>query len=108
MTAAFAARRPSVKEPEENLWALPPTVSPAPKSPSTVNIRLYPQKYSDGEISSGPLTQAPEQVAWEPITYGSDILSSGLVCFGSMFWDAQTTACPTVIPRKFSHPTCSK
>ena len=40
LTAALPAMRPSVKEPDENLWAVPPMVSPAPKSPSTVIIRL--------------------------------------------------------------------
>ena len=40
LTAAFAAMRPSVNEPEENLCALPPMVSPAPNSPSTVIMRL--------------------------------------------------------------------
>ena len=32
--------KPSVNEPDENLWALPPTVSPAPNNPSTVVILL--------------------------------------------------------------------
>ena len=36
LTAAFAANLPSVKDPDENLWALPPTVSPAPNKPSIV------------------------------------------------------------------------
>ena len=40
LTAAFAAILPSVNEPDENLWAVPPTVSPAPKRPSTVSILL--------------------------------------------------------------------
>ena len=40
LTAALAANLPSVKEPDENLWALPPTVSPAPNKPSTVVILL--------------------------------------------------------------------
>ena len=40
LTAALPAIRPSVKEPDENLCAVPPIVSPAPKSPSTVIIRL--------------------------------------------------------------------
>ena len=44
LTAAFAANLPSVKEPDENLCALPPTVSPAPNKPSTDIILLYPQK----------------------------------------------------------------
>jgi hypothetical protein len=39
-TAALAAMRPSVKEPDENLWAVPPMVSPAPNRPSTVIMRL--------------------------------------------------------------------
>jgi hypothetical protein len=39
-SAAFAAIRPSVNEPDENLWAVPPMVSPAPKRPSTVIMRL--------------------------------------------------------------------
>ena len=30
LTAAFPAIRPSVKDPDENLWAVPPMVSPAP------------------------------------------------------------------------------
>ena len=34
LTAAFAANLPSVKDPDENLCALPPTVSPAPNNPS--------------------------------------------------------------------------
>src|SRR5437870_5675446 len=42
LTAALPAIRPSVNDPDENLWALPPMVSPAPKRPSTVIIRLYP------------------------------------------------------------------
>ena len=29
------------------------------------------------------------------------------MCLGSMFCDAQTTACPIVMPRKFSQPTVS-
>ena len=35
----------------------------APNNPSIVSILLYPQKYSGGDKSSGPLTQAPEHVA---------------------------------------------
>ena len=46
---------------------------------------LYPQKYSGGDKSSGPLTHAPEHVACEPITYGSDVVNSGFVYFGSIF-----------------------
>ena len=41
------------------------------------------------------------------MTYGSEVVSSGLMCLGSMFCDAQTTACPMVMPRKFSQPTVS-
>src|SRR5579875_262331 len=59
----FAASLPSVKEPDENLWAEPPIVSPAPNSPLTVVILLYPHLYCSGDISSGPLAHAPEQVA---------------------------------------------
>ena len=51
-------------------------MSPATNNPSIVNILLYPQKYSGGDKSSGPLTQAPEQVACEPITYGSDVVTT--------------------------------
>ncbi len=38
--AAFAARRPSVNEPDENACGVPPTASPAPNRPSTDVIRL--------------------------------------------------------------------
>ena len=34
LTAALAANLPSVNDPDENLCALPPTVSPAPNNPS--------------------------------------------------------------------------
>jgi hypothetical protein len=39
-TAALAASRPSVKEPEENACGVPPRASPAPNRPSTVIMRL--------------------------------------------------------------------
>ena len=42
------AKEFQLKDPEENLWALPPIASPAPNSPSTVIIRLYPHWYSEG------------------------------------------------------------
>jgi hypothetical protein len=38
--AAFAARRPSVNEPDEKACGVPPTASPAPKRPSIVVMRL--------------------------------------------------------------------
>ena len=38
--AAFAARRPSVNEPDEKACGVPPTASPAPNRPSTVVMRL--------------------------------------------------------------------
>ena len=43
LTAAFAAKRPSVKDPEENLWALPPTVSPAPKDRQLLTFCYNPR-----------------------------------------------------------------
>jgi hypothetical protein len=40
LQAAFAARRPSVNEPDENACGVPPTASPAPNRPSIVVMRL--------------------------------------------------------------------
>jgi hypothetical protein len=40
LQAAFAARRPSVNEPDEKACGVPPTASPAPNRPSIVVMRL--------------------------------------------------------------------
>jgi succinate dehydrogenase/fumarate reductase flavoprotein subunit len=40
LQAAFADKRPSVNEPDENACGVPPTASPAPNKPSTVIMRL--------------------------------------------------------------------
>ena len=48
------------KKRDKNISAL---TKPYPNNPSIVSILLYPQKYSGGDKSSGPLTHAPEQVA---------------------------------------------
>jgi hypothetical protein len=49
-----------------------------------------PVRFSSEQRVMGRGLRGQQPVACEPITYGSDVVSSGLVCLGSMSCDART------------------
>src|SRR5574337_718796 len=105
--ADLAAMRPSAWEPEENLCEEAPEASPAQKSPFTVAMFSYPQKYSGGAKSSGPLTQAPEAPEWEPMKYGSAAAISEDFSSGAVLVAAHRMAWEMVMSRKSSQASDS-